>query len=305
MLKRISPAMIVQTKIDKLYQEIINGIDEKSLKYLFGKALIYAELIKDNEIRDWCSLELSGYGAGDKIPNYRMIPVTGFGVKGNQIYRTKKKPAILQLEDLYFRVTYPYRESVEKFEDLVLDRRGLKVLTVVSKGIIISVGKRHVKLFSYEYEPHEIKPFVEFLRQLLLKRIIGSNPTASHKVSSDFLNGYSEIYNIYNEALSKFYSEIFTRNLIDDLRLTTELLLKRVLNNDKSLENQINPLGLYFKQKQSSSEINNMFCRLLDYYNKYQNNYIKHNDKVNKSEVLLIIDLTTAFMKFIVSIENS
>lgn len=40
-----------------------------------------------------------------------------------------------------------------------------------------------------------------------------------------------------------------------------------------------------------------MFNRLLDYYAKYQNNYVKHNDAVKYSEIDFVINLTTLFMR--------
>jgi hypothetical protein len=42
---------------------------------------------------------------------------------------------------------------------------------------------------------------------------------------------------------------VFLRNVLDDMRLSLELLLKAVLGNDKSLENQIPQLGGFIKEK--------------------------------------------------------
>lgn len=90
---------------------------------------------------------------------------------------------------------------------------------------------------------------------------------------------------------------------MDDLRLALELLLKKILNNTKSLENQIKPLGDYFKGKSGSKELQNMFVKLVDYYSKYQNTYVKHDDNVNEKEIDFIIELTSSLMKFILKIK--
>lgn len=59
-----------------------------------------------------------------------------------------------------------------------------------------------------------------------------------------WLENYPGSLKLYQEALTKFEGELFTRNLLDDLRLSLELLLKAVLKNDKSLENQTAVLGI-------------------------------------------------------------
>ncbi len=43
-----------------------------------------------------------------------------------------------------------------------------------------------------------------------------------------------------------------------------------------------------------------MFNTLIDYYGKYQNTYVKHNDNVNEDEIDAIFDLTSIFLRFII-----
>jgi len=93
---------------------------------------------------------------------------------------------------------------------------------------------------------------------------------------------------------------VFTRNLLDDLRLSLELLLKGIFKNSKSLENQIELLGEYLKEKGGSKELTNMFVKLVDYYSKYQNTYVKHDDAVIEEEIEFIFEITSSFMKHIV-----
>ncbi|MBL7706348.1 MAG: hypothetical protein JNM21_12455 [Taibaiella sp.] len=104
---------------------------------------------------------------------------------------------------------------------------------------------------------------------------------------------------MYNSALEKLKGGVFQRNLIDDLRLSLELLLKELLGNNKPLEKQIADVGGYQQAKGISAETTNMFNSLLDYYSKYQNKYVKHDDNIKEKEIEFIVDLTSTFMKFI------
>lgn len=114
-----------------------------------------------------------------------------------------------------------------------------------------------------------------------------------------WLEKYPDAHGCYKSGLDKYKARVYERNSLDDFRLSLELLLRHILGNSKSLENQINDLGNYQQKRGMSPEVTNMFVKLVDYYNKYQNTYVKHNDKVNDKEIEFIIDLTTSFMKYL------
>lgn len=108
----------------------------------------------------------------------------------------------------------------------------------------------------------------------------------------------------YESALSKYESGNFERNTLDDMRLSFELLVKDILNNGKSLENQIAELGSMMKETDSSVELRNMVTQVIRYYTDFQNNHVKHNDKVNSNEIEYIIELTSVVMKFLIKISG-
>ena len=114
------------------------------------------------------------------------------------------------------------------------------------------------------------------------------------------LNKFPEAAKLYQSALNKLNEGRHERNLLDDLRLSLELLLKSLLSNNNSLENQTKEIGAFLKSRGSSTEARNMLTTLLNYYSKYQNNYIKHSDSVIKSEIELVVNLTGAFISFII-----
>jgi hypothetical protein len=118
-----------------------------------------------------------------------------------------------------------------------------------------------------------------------------------------WLEEYPDVLKIYNEALEKWANNIHQRNLLDDIRLSVELLLKGILGNQKSMENQQKELGDFISEKGASKELNNMFLKLVDYFGKYNNTYVKHNDNVNDNEIEIIVEIASSFMKFLIKIK--
>ena len=102
--------------------------------------------------------------------------------------------------------------------------------------------------------------------------------------------------------MDKLNEEKYERNLLDDLRLMLETFLKAILQNNKRLETQKEDLGKYLEARNISVEVRNMFVTLKDYFSKYQNEYVKHNDSVNKVEIEFMINLTSTFASFLLNI---
>ncbi len=118
-----------------------------------------------------------------------------------------------------------------------------------------------------------------------------------------WLSEFASARKIYDEALQKHSNGVFTRNALDDLRLSLEELLRQLINNDKSLEKQVPLIGRYIKDRNGSAELANMFEKLIDYYSKYQNTYVKHDDAVPTAEVDFILEITSSFMKHLIRIK--
>lgn len=115
-----------------------------------------------------------------------------------------------------------------------------------------------------------------------------------------WLGSFPDVLLVFNQALEKYSTHLFARNLLDDLRLGLEKLVQTLLGNSKSLENQLAAVGAFVKDRGGSPELSNMFVKLVDYYCKYQNSYVKHDDAVIEEEVEFIIEITAAFMKHFV-----
>lgn len=124
--------------------------------------------------------------------------------------------------------------------------------------------------------------------------------------TSHWLVPYPDAFQHYNESYRKYKSqdEQLYRNTLDDARLALELLLKAVLGNEKSLENQQNELGEFITRKGGTKEFSNMTCLLLRHYSNYQNNKVKHNENIAKAEITFILELTIVFMRQLVRLNS-
>lgn len=178
--------------------------------------------------------------------------------------------------------------------------------------------RENLKCFEPEQQYTIIKELCELdklkeaegVRELKLKLIsqysseFGSSESGVEEVlvkgTRHWLNDYPESLALYEQALLKHQNKVFERNLLDDLRLSLELLLKKVLGNDKSLENQLPHIGQFFKSKGCSKELTNMFMKLLDYYAKYNNEYVKHSDSIKDTEIDFLFELTSSFMRLMI-----
>lgn len=158
--------------------------------------------------------------------------------------------------------------------------------------------------------PRPIATSINNLKIQLIARYADQfGSVSSETLNMDLINetqhwlvDYEASLDLYQQALMKFNNSIFKRNLLDDLRVSLELLLKKVLHNDKSLEDQIGNLGSFLSQNGGSKQFTNMFKKLVDYYANYQNTFIKHDDAVIEEEIEFIFEMTSSFMKHIVKI---
>jgi hypothetical protein len=116
------------------------------------------------------------------------------------------------------------------------------------------------------------------------------------------LDDYPQVKKHYESALIKYQTQIFERNLVDDLRFSFEQLLKNVLSNDSPLEKQQDDISKFLKAKGISDSLISMYNKLREYYCTYQNVNAKHNDQIKKQELEFVIELTSIMMKLILRV---
>jgi len=119
-----------------------------------------------------------------------------------------------------------------------------------------------------------------------------------------WLNEYPEVKKVYEEGINKYNLKTYERNVLDDMRLSLELLWKKILGKNCSLENQKDEIGRWLKTKDTTLHFRNMFSTLTKYFTDYQNDNIKHNDNVNIEEIEFIIELTSLFMRSIIKLNK-
>lgn len=149
--------------------------------------------------------------------------------------------------------------------------------------------------FFVEQEIKELNPAFDYT---IMRPNVNSDLLRQNLVH---LKDFPEAGKLFQSALDKLNESRFERNLLDDLRLSLESILKNALKNENSLEKQLKPLGTFLKQRDTSKELSNMFNTLIDYYSKYQNAYVKHNNRVKRDEIELMINLTSAFINFFIN----
>lgn len=123
-----------------------------------------------------------------------------------------------------------------------------------------------------------------------------------------WLSDYPEVAKPFERAL-KIYMEGEKgnyRSLFDDLRLALEQLLKRILGNKKSLENQEQPLLKWIKVHDIHQQVANMYKQLLfGPYRIYQNQAVKHGEEYSEKEAEFMIYLTGTFMRLLLQLDEN
>lgn len=115
-----------------------------------------------------------------------------------------------------------------------------------------------------------------------------------------WLDNHPKALEQYEYALLKYEGGIYQRNTLDDIRLSFEFLVKDLLQNKKSLENQISELGQRLSSVGISVELRNMVTQIIKYYTDFQNHHVKHDDAINENEIEYVIELTSVIMKFLI-----
>lgn len=115
-----------------------------------------------------------------------------------------------------------------------------------------------------------------------------------------WISNYPQVYNTYKQALSLLKEQNKHREVLDNLRLALELLLKCILQNNSSLENQKSPLGVYLKEQ--SPEMKNLYIKIFDFFCTYQNQNVKHAIGYKQNEVEFILYQTGVLIRFLINV---
>lgn len=150
--------------------------------------------------------------------------------------------------------------------------------------------------------------FDETLVSQINELITGGSPSVNSVRSSIsfLLSQYSSKVNRTWVDSVRLYDSKEYRNSLDSIRLTLELLLKELLNNNKSLENQKHALGAFLKENGISAQFTNLFLKELNMYEKIQNNEVKHDipEHLSKPEITFLMNQAAIIIKFLDNCNN-
>lgn len=123
-----------------------------------------------------------------------------------------------------------------------------------------------------------------------------------------WLQDYPESLNAFEQALSIYLGgdKPKFRNLIDNLRVAIEQLLRKVLDKPKNLENLSKELGDWLEKHGTHKQVRNLYGQLLHIFTTLQNDVAKHGDvELLPDEIEYLIYLTGTFMRLIIQLRRS
>lgn len=91
------------------------------------------------------------------------------------------------------------------------------------------------------------------------------------------LNEYPRVLNILTKGIQGIAIDD-KRHVLDDMRNVIEQLYRKLLNNNKSLENQKEEIQRFLNNQGIDGDLRHSLTSLISAYCKYQNDYVKHAD---------------------------
>ena len=209
-----------------------------------------------------------------------------------------------ELIDLTYEFAKSYNKSIPidepnygSFNKKELLSTNLNVLSDNEKIEFLSQIKYHSRLCEDDFLRDEIDLLVKDASNGVIKAR-NSVSTLLETYSIDLKNQWKRTY--------RFYDHLDYRNALDNMRLTIELLIKRITGSEASLENQKSALGKFFEDKDISKEVRNLFFKMLDMYEKIQNHEAKHNlpQNLNSKEIKFLMNQSTVIIKFLINCDK-
>ena len=146
-------------------------------------------------------------------------------------------------------------------------------------------------------QKQQMQRTINELSNQLERHAVFRKPNMITQCIRPLIKRYPDAILLFDSSVEKYEEGGADRNALDDMRLCFEKVLRGIFSNDKSLENQMGAIGNLLKGAGLSKEFRNMLNNMLDYYTKYQNNHVKHDDSINPYEVSFVIEITCILMK--------
>lgn len=273
--KSMGDYLAVNSNIDKYFIEIfkLHKADEPQVKS--------SQIISKKTLRDTSNVlkDLHSYHDG-----FEHTP-SGFG--DTNIYGcfkdcndSQELATVLQI--LFWAMEKEHDETQEMVSNIV---EGIRKLSILTPNVSFQISKKGKQVIIYPYgDPFLDKGIID----CVLAGLEDYPKVAKH---------FETALRIYQSGETDKY-----RNLLDNLRFAFEQLLKSILNNQKSLENQKTFILPWIKDKGLHDDAVNLYEKLLSTYVNYQNKAVKHNEAFSLDEVEFMIYLTGNFMRLIIQL---
>ncbi len=173
----------------------------------------------------------------------------------------------------------------------------------------------HIKAFARELESTiDISPAID-IRVVLQNNNVILYPGGAKLLDEELVNEnllwlekYPSIRKHFQESLQIYAAKDKGkyRNLLDNLRLSLEELLRVILSNQKSLEKQKGIILQWLNEHKISQQVIDMFNELLfQKYSFYQNELVKHGEGWSEIDIEFMIYLTGTFMRLLIKVSES
>lgn len=195
----------------------------------------------------------------------------------------------------YLKVHFLNEEDIEPTKVMLEKLSAVDHVNITSNQ---AQTKRSLTIYiSKVYKPEEAKQEVE----KALDSYLNNKQIFQEKKAKDlesFLAKYPNVLKPYKSAKEKYERGIYERNVLDDMRLALELLVKNVLKTEvNTLAQQKSKLGTFLEEQDCDPTIRNIFITVYDYYMKYQNDHVKHNNKIARKDINTVLSLTIVLME--------
>lgn len=177
---------------------------------------------------------------------------------------------------------------------------GFKLVKQTEKKHKAETALRSEEKKENDRQKQHMQKNINDLSAQLESRVALRAPNMIMQCVRSLIERYPEALSLFDSAADKYEQGGADRNALDDMRLCFEKVLQAIFSNDKSLENQMEAIGGLLKGAGVSTEFRNLLNKALDYYTKYQNNHVKHDDSINQYEVSFVVEFTCILMKQII-----
>lgn len=113
----------------------------------------------------------------------------------------------------------------------------------------------------------------------ILKRYSLEDDKITYLKEYSELDKYADVKKLYLKAVEPILNKNINdeRTILDNLRLSVELLLRHIFKNKHSLEKQKDNFKNYILSRTIPEDLKNTYIKTFNYYIEYQNKNVKHN----------------------------